>query len=359
MLKFSTLFIAFLLIFATAFADIPTPYKTFTLRNSQQMEMTVTNLGGRIMNLKVPNAQGVPTNVVVGFDQAAQYLSSTEPYFGALIGRVGNRIAKGQFTVDGQQFQLPINNGENSLHGGLQGFQNLTWEATQVNESTLELHLTHPDGAEGFQGNMEVKVTYTLTEENALEITYHATADKATPCNLTNHAFFNLNGEGSGSILNHRLRIPAKEYTPVDAGLIPLGKNAKVKGTPFDFTEAKTIGRDIEQKNDQLTNGMGYDHNFFLKKKKGKLTKMAEVMGDKSGIVMEVFSTERCLQFYSGNFMESKNTFASGAKDDFRTAFCLETQEFPDAVNQPNFKAFILTPGKVYSSKSIYKFRVK
>ncbi|PIQ22833.1 MAG: galactose-1-epimerase, partial [Cytophagales bacterium CG18_big_fil_WC_8_21_14_2_50_42_9] len=308
----------------------------YTLTNSQGAKAALTNYGGRIVSLLVPDKTGKPTDVVVGFKNAAEYEAATEPYFGATIGRFGNRIAKGKFTLDGKEYTLFTNNGPNTLHGGKKGFQDVVWQARQVNPQTLELTYVSKDMEENFPGNLQVKVTYALTDENELRMDYEATTDKKTIVNLTNHAFFNLNGEGSGTILNHTLQINADQYTPVDATLIPTGKIVPVANTPFDFRQPTTIGAHINEKNEQLKNGGGYDHNYVLiTGNGGGMHKAATITGDKSGIVMEVDTQEPGLQFYSGNFMQSKNTFKGGSKDDFRTAFCLETQHFPDAPNQP------------------------
>lgn len=332
----------------------------FLLKNGNKMQAYITSYGGRLVGLFVPVKDGQVLDVVVGMGSVADYRSSTEKYFGATIGRYGNRIAKGKFTLDGKQYSLPINNPPNSLHGGIKGFQDVVWDADQANDTTLRLHYVSRDGEEGFPGNLDVFVTYTLTNNNELRIDYEASTDKRTPVNLTNHAFFNLNGEGSGTINEHTLQLFADKYTPVDSTLIPLGKHETVSGTPFDFTSPATIGSRVDADNRQLKNGGGYDHNFVLKgKKEMGMTHAATVTGDKSGITMDVYTTEPGIQFYGGNFMQGKNIFKSGAKDDFRTAFCLETQHFPDSPNQPQFPSTILDPGKKYNSTSIYKFTVQ
>jgi len=336
-----------------------TEMQVYTLRNAKGMEARFTNYGGRIISLLVPDKNGKLTDVVVGFKDATTYESSKEPYFGATIGRYGNRIAKGKFSLDGREYTLFTNNGPNTLHGGKKGFQDVVWDAKQVNAKTLELSYLSKDMEEGFPGNLQVKVTYALNEDNALTMDYEATTDKKTVVNLTNHAFFNLNGEGSGTILQHLLQINADQYTPVNATLIPTGKIEPVAGTPFDFQKPTAIGARIETKNEQLKNGGGYDHNYVLNQNKGNnLNLAARATGDKSGIVMEVYTQEPCLQFYSGNFMKSNNTFKNGSKDDFRTAFCLETQHFPDSPNQPQFPSTVLEPGDTYKTSSSYKFSV-
>ncbi|HVK96592.1 MAG TPA: aldose epimerase family protein [Flavisolibacter sp.] len=333
----------------------------YVLKNSKGMTAVFTNYGGRLASLFVPDKNGKMTDVVVGFNTVQDFVSSTEPYFGATIGRYGNRIAKGKFTLDGKSYTLATNNAPNHLHGGTKGFQYVVWDATQPNDSTLQLSYLSPDGEEGYPGNLTVKVTYALTANNEITMDYEATTDKPTVVNLTNHAFFNLNGEGSGTINNHKLMINAASYTPVDSTLIPTGKIETVAGTPFDFRQAQTIGSRLDTNaNVQLKYGKGYDHNFVLANSRSQnLIHAATVIGDQSGIVMEVHTQEPGLQFYGGNFMQGKNTFKNGAKDEFRTAFCLETQHFPDSPNQPNFPTTTLRPGETYKTRSVYKFSVQ
>ncbi|SFA40294.1 aldose 1-epimerase [Pedobacter suwonensis] len=329
----------------------------YILKNKNGAEAIFTNYGGRLVSLTVPDKDGKVVDVVVGFKSIGDYEKSTEPYFGATIGRYGNRIAKGKFTLEGKSYSLFTNNGQNTLHGGKKGFQYVVWDASQPVANRLILHYLSKDGEENFPGNLDVKVTYTLTDENELKMDYEAKTDQTTVVNLTNHAFFNLNGDGSGEILNHEVKIYADEYTPVDSTLIPTGKIEKVKGTPFDFTTATTIGARINDKNEQLTFGKGYDHNYVLNKTKAMgMFHAATVKGDQSGIIMDIYTQEPGLQFYSGNFMQSKNTFKSGAKDDFRTAIAMETQHFPDSPNQPAFPSTVLKPGQIYKTSSIYKF---
>jgi aldose 1-epimerase len=325
-----------------------------------QITVAFTNYGARIVGLWVPDKNGTMTDVVVGLNSAKGFQDSTEPYFGATIGRVGNRIAKGTFKLNGKEYHVPLNNDKNSLHGGLKGFQGIVWNVEQPDDKTIVFTYTSPDGEEGFPGKLDVKVTYSVDDSQNLKMDYEATTDMSTPINLTNHAFFNLNGEGSGTVLNHKVMIHADAYTPVDAGLIPFGKLEKVTGTPFDFTTFHTIGERVENDNVQLKNGKGYDHNFALKNGDDKkMHDAATVVGDKSGIVMKVVTQEPGLQFYSGNFMQGKNTFKSGAKDDFRTAFAMETQHFPDAINQPAFAPIVLEPGERYHTVSEYQFSVE
>lgn len=323
------------------------------------LKAAFTNYGGRLVGLWLADKNGKLTDVVVGMNSVIGFQKSTEPYFGATIGRVGNRIAKGKFTLEGKEYTVPLNNGENALHGGKKGFQDVVWNVKKTNEHTLVLTYTSPDMEQGFPGKLEVKVTYSITADKTLKMEYEASTDKTTIVNLTNHAFFNLNGEGSGTILNHELQLFANKYTPVDAGLIPTGKLENVTQTPFDFIEKHTIGERIEMANEQLKFGKGYDHNFVLNGniKKG-MNHAASITGDQSGISMDIYTTEPGIQFYSGNFMQGKNTFKSGAKDNFRTAFALETQHFPDAPNQPSFPSITLKPEQKYQTVSYYQFSI-
>ncbi len=330
----------------------------YILKNSNGMTAAITTYGGRLVGLWVPDKNGKFTDVVVGFGSVQNYIKSTEAYFGATIGRFGNRIAKGKFSLDGKHYTLFTNNGPNTLHGGKKGFGDVVWDATQPNDSTLELHYISKDMEEGFPGNLDVKVTYSLTNNHEFKCDYLATTDKKTVVNLTNHAFYNLNGEGSGTINNHVLQINADLYTPVDSTLIPLGKNEAVQSTPFDFTKPMAIGARVnDTTNRQIKYGKGYDHNFVLNDN-AAMKQAATISGDKSGIQMIVFTQEPGLQLYGGNFMKSKNTFKGGSKDDFRTAFCLETQHFPDSPNQPTFPSTVLEPGQTYKTSSLYRFSI-
>ena len=333
----------------------------FVLKNSNNMQAYITNYGGRIVALHVPDTAGKLVDVVVGMGSVDEYAAATEPYFGALIGRYGNRIANGTFTLDGKSYTLPKNDGPNTLHGGKKGFQYVVWDARHTDPQTLELSYLSPDGEEGFPGNLKVKVVYSLNDSNELRIAYEATTDKRTPLNLTNHAFFNLNGEGSGTINNHVLQLFADRYTPVDSTLIPTGELASVKNTPFDFTQPTRIGDRVDADHPQIRYGRGYDHDFAIgdNSKVNGLSRAASVRGDKSGITMEVLTTEPSIQLYGGNFMQGKNTFKTGAKDEHRTAFCLETQHFPNSPNEPQFPSTILDPGKTYKSLSVYRFSIK
>ncbi|WEK35680.1 MAG: galactose mutarotase [Candidatus Pseudobacter hemicellulosilyticus] len=327
------------------------------IKNAHGIEAAFTTYGARLVSLVVPDKNGKPTPVVIGFDSARQYKESTEPYFSATVGRYGNRIKNGQFTLDSVPYQLTINNGPNTLHGGVSGFQDKVWDVASSNDSSIVFTYLSKDGEEGFPGNAQIKVTYSLTDDNGLKMEYEATTDKPTVMNLTNHAFFNLNGEGSGSILEHTLWIDADQYTPVDSTLIPTGVIAPVAGTPFDFNTPTTIGQRINEADTQLNYGKGYDHNYVLKG--SGWHKAATATGDKSGIVLEVWTEEPGVQFYSGNFMQSKNTLRGGVKDDLRTAFCLETQHYPDSPNQPAFPSTVLRPGQTYKTVSMYRFDVK
>lgn len=330
----------------------------FTLQNDH-VKATITNYGARLVSLLVPNNEGTQSDVVLGYDDAETYKKNKTSYFGAIVGRYGNRIAKGAFTLDGKTYQLEKNNGLNSLHGGDHGVYDKVWNAEQIDDKTLKLHYQSPDGEAGYPGKVDMTVTYTLTDDNGLVIDYHATTDKPTILNLTNHAYFNLNGEGDSTILDHDLIIYADKITPVDETLIPTGKFLDVTGTPFDFRKAMPIGARIDAADEQIKRGKGYDHNFVLNKKEG-LTKAAEVYSSKSGIQMEVFTEEPGVQFYSGNFMEAGQPIGKDGKEyGHRSAFCLETQHFPDSPNQPAFPSTVLKPGDTYHTKTIYKFSVK
>lgn len=335
------------------------PYSILTLSNSKGVRMQVTTLGARVMNLWVPDRSGNAVDVVLGFDTPEEYLSSSEPFFGTAIGRYGNRIANGKFSLESKTYDLPINNGKNTLHGGPGGFHNVNWTVIESDESHIVFSYVSKDGEEGFPGNLKVTMTYFLTEENEFKITYEAETDQATPVNLTHHSFFNLNGEGISDVLDHEMMLAAKQYTPVDSSLIPLGTLDPVAGTPMDFTTAKQIGRDIEQETEQLRYGGGFDHNWVLDKKMGELELAASVFAPQTGIAMEVWTTEPGIQFYSGNFLDGSIKGKGGKAYNFRAAFCLETQHFPDSPNQPNFPSTILKPGKKYSQICVYKFSTK
>jgi len=334
----------------------------YILRNKNNAAVAITNYGARVVSLLVPDKNGAMTDVAVGYDSIGKYIHQPESYFGAIVGRYGNRIAKGKFTLNGREYKLPTNNGPNSLHGGLHGFGAHVWDAKKLNDSTLELTYLSQDQEEGYPGNLQSKVTYTLSGDsaNSLKIDYEATTDKPTVVNLTNHTYFNLNGQGNGTINNHLLQLNADKYTPVDSTLIPTGKIEPVAGTPFDFRQPTAIGARIDSPNQQLKFGKGYDHNFVLNPNKGTgLNLAATVLGDQSGIFMEVWTMEPAIQFYGGNFMNGSNPLKGGKRDDHRTAFCLETQHYPNSPNQPSFPSTTLQPGKQYKTSTVYKFSVK
>lgn len=338
-------------------------YQYFTLKNASGMTVRTTNLGAIITHLIVPDRNGQMGDVALGYENASSYLNAVDkPYFGAIVGRYGNRIAKGTFSIDDQTYTLAINNAPNSLHGGITGFDKVIWdaEADDANNSITFTYLSK-DGEEGFPGNLQCRVTYRLTDENEIEIDYLATTDKATPVNLTQHTYFNLKGEGEGNILDHELMLNAQRFTPVDETLIPTGKTPAVQGTPFDFTTAKLIGRDIDKDDEQLKFGMGYDHNWVLDKagQTGELTLAARVHEPSTGRVLEVMTTEPGIQFYCGNFLDGRLRGKSGKPYVVRGGFCLETQHYPDSPNQPGFPSTILEPGDEYITQTIFKFSVQ
>ena len=335
------------------------PVELYTLTNASGVEARIMTYGGTVVSLKVPDRQGRLADVVLGYETLEGYLKNS-PYFGAIIGRYGNRIGKGTFSLNGKQYTLSKNNGENTLHGGIKGFGTVVWKAKEVKSKDgvgLELTYLSKDGEEGFPGNLSVTVVYTLTNQNELKIEYSATTDKTTVVNLTNHSYFNLAGEGS--ILKHELMINASRFTPVDAGLIPTGELRSVKGTPMDFTQLAVIGTRIDQQDEQLTFGRGYDHNWVLNNATGKLALAARAYEPVSGRVMEVLTTEPGIQFYSGNFLDGSITGKGGQVFGQRYGFCLETQHFPDSPNKPGFPSTVLKPGQKYETTTIYKFSVK
>jgi aldose 1-epimerase len=329
----------------------------FTLKNKNGMVVTITNYGGKVVSIIVPDKNGEFEDVVLGYDNINETIKGNL-YFGAIIGRYANRIAKGKFAIDGKTYTIVVNNGSNALHGGIVGYNDVLFDAKQDYNILILKHLD-PDMHEGYPGNVNVRVEYELTDNNELKITYDATTDKPTIINLTNHSFFNLHGAGNGTINNHLLFINADKYTPIDETLIPIGVLADVKGTPFDFTKLKMIGKDINADNQNLKNGNGYDHNFVLNGKNGEMKLAAKVIEPENGRVMEVYTTEPGIQFYSGNFLDGSDVGKEGKKYEFRTAFCLETQHFPDSPNHKNFPSTILRPGEKYHSQTIYKFKVK
>jgi aldose 1-epimerase len=335
------------------------PVTLYTLRNVKGAEAGICNYGGLVIFLKVPDRKGHLGDVVLGYDELPGYLKET-PYFGALIGRYGNRIAKGKFTLDGKEYTLATNNGPNALHGGLKGFDKVVWEPSikaSPEGPSLELKYVSKDGEEGYPGTLSVTAVYTLTEDNALKVEFTATTDKDTIVNLTHHSYFNL--AGKGDILNHEVMMPADKFTPVDSTLIPTGELKPVQGTPFDFRTPTTIGARISQDDEQLKFGGGYDHNWVFGKPIGQLGLMARVYEPTTGRVMEVWSTEPGLQFYSGNFLDGKIKGKGGWVYQFRNGFCMEPQHYPDSPNHANFPSVVLKPGEVYRNTIIYKFSVQ
>ena len=328
----------------------------FTLRNAHGMEVRVMTYGGIIVSLKAPDRNGTPGDIVLGYDSLAGYLKDS-PYFGAIVGRYGNRIAKGRFTLNGTEYHLAVNNGPNHLHGGIRGFDKVVWSAEPFDDARgqgLVLRHTSPDGDEGYPGTLKATVTYTLTDRNELAIDYEATTDKATPVNLTQHSYFNLAGEGD--ILGHELMIAADSFTPVDSTLIPTGVIAPVAGTPFDFRTPHRIGERIGAADEQLRFGGGYDHNFVLTRADTGLALAARVSDSVSGRTLEIRTTEPGIQFYSGNFLDGSITGKGGTVYRHRTGLALETQHFPDSPNHPAFPSTILEPGKVYRSRTVWTF---
>jgi aldose 1-epimerase len=338
------------------------PVDLYVLTNRSGAEASISNYGGALVSLKMPDRNGKLADVVLGYDNADGYVADKN-YFGALVGRYGNRIGHAQFVLDGKTYTLAKNNGENSLHGGIKGFNKALWTAKKISTKdgqSLELSYLSKDGEEGFPGNLKVTVIYTLTDANALKIEYSATTDKKTVVNLTNHAYFNLAGQGSGDILGHLLTIQADQFTPVDAGLIPTGELRDVMGTPFDFRKPTAIGARIDQTDEQLKLGGGYDHNFVLRMPMDHGESLAaRVAEPTSGRVMEVWTTEPGIQFYTGNFLDGKTPGKGGATYPKRNAFCLETQHFPDSPNQPKFPSVVLNPGERYHTVTTYKFSVE
>lgn len=330
----------------------------FILKNKSGCVISITNFGGRIIQIIVPDHKNNFVDVVMGFDDLNLYRSADCPYYGATIGRIANRISNGQFTLGQKKFLVPINEGNNHLHGGFKGFHNVVWDLVESNEQELILNYKSLDMEEGYPGNLDVQVQFILSDSNDLTINYEANCDKLSIINLTNHAFFNMNGESGEPITEHRLKINADYYTPVNSELIPTGSIEPVLNTPFDFTTEKKIGSHINDNHQQLIFGNGYDHNYVLNKQNIDLELAAKITGDISGIEMSIFTTEPGLQFYSGNFMKGKNKFKQGHADSFRTAFALETQHFPDSPNHEQFPSVIISPNQIFRSQSVYKFRV-
>lgn len=338
------------------------PVDLYTLTNDQGMVVKITNYGGIITEIHVPDKEGKLGDIVLGFDSLAGYRQPNVPYFGALIGRYGNRIAKGQFNLEGKTYKLPINNGPNSLHGGTEGFDKKVWTAEEVKtDSTVGLKLTlvSPDGDQGYPGTLKATVTYTLSDNNALRLDYQATTDKPTVVNLTNHTYFNLTG-GTSDILGHEVQLKASRIVPVGADLIPTGKLQDVKGTPFDFTTATVVGQRInDTKDEQIKNGGGYDHCWVFDEAGTGLKSQGMVYEPTTGRTIELLTTEPAVQFYSGNFLDGKLTGKNNVNYKKRSGLCLETEHYPDSPNQATFPSTVLKPGQTYTSTTEYRFSVR
>ena len=333
----------------------------FTLINANGVQATVTDYGGIVTSLKVPDREGRMDDIVLGFNQMDDYRKK-HPYFGALIGRFGNRIAGGQFTLNGAKYQLAVNNGPNALHGGLQGFDKALWDVRSIESiegQALELHYISKDGEEGYPGTLDVTVIYTLTHDNGFKIDYRATTDRETIINLTQHSYFNLAGEGSSTILDHALTIHADRFVPVNGALIPTGELRAVRGTPFDFTSSRRIGERIEADDQQLKNAKGYDHTFVINGNPGTLRQAAEVYEQKTGRLMQLFTTTPGVQLYTGNFLDGTLIGKRGQPYRQRDGFCLETQHFPDSPNQQHFPSTALRPGETYRQTTLYKISTR
>lgn len=338
------------------------PTALYTLRNKNGLTVQVTNFGAKIVSIFVPDARDNFADIVLGYDSIEGYITGN-PYFGAICGRYANRIALGKFKIDNIEYQLPVNNGANSLHGGPEGFNNQMFDAKKVEKTdkgeSISMSYFSKDGEEGYPGNLTFTVTYTLTEGNELVLDYEATSDKSTHVNICSHSFFNLSGEGHGDILAHEIKINAKTFTPVSDSLIPTGELVPVAGTPMDFSQSTVVGKRIEAKFDQLGFGKGYDHNWVLDKKAGELGLAAEYYDPQSGRLIEVFTTQPGMQLYTGNWLDGSDKGKHGKVYGMRSALCLETQNFPDSPNKPTFPSTLLTPGRVYKQSCIYKFSTK
>jgi len=337
------------------------PVDIYTLTNNNGMTVRITNYGGIVQMLTAPDKNGKYEDVVLGYDSLKSYIEAT-PYFGAIVGRYGNRIANGKFTLDGIEYTLVQNNGKNHLHGGIIGFDKVVWNAVPIKRDSsvsLKLEYLSKDGEEGYPGNLKVTVVYTLTEDDALKIEYSATTDKKTILNLTNHSYFNLTANFRNKILDHVLWLNADRYVPIDSTAIPLGTVESIAGTPFDFTKPKKIGKDISDDNQQLKNGMGYDHCMVFENSDRSVKLQATVYEEQSGRLMEVFTDQPAVQLYIGNYLDGTNIGKENIPYEHRTGFCLETEHYPDSPNQPQFPSTVLKPDEVYSTTTIYKFSAK
>lgn len=331
--------------------------RLISLVNKLGAEAHIINQGAKLVSLVVPSQDGW-VDVVIGHDSIQDYLSSEEAYFGAICGRYANRIARGKFSIDGQEYSLAVNNGPNALHGGLRGFNSVVWDIVAETSSEVTLRYISPDGEEGYPGTLSVDVTYKLTDENELCIDYKATTDKSTVINLTNHAYFNLSGDGDASVHDHVLELAAKHYLPTDNTAIPLGQPEQVAGTPFDFTTPHTIGERIDTPIDQLVWARGYDHTFVLDKPLGKLGFAARCYSPKTGVVMQVFTDQPGVQLYTGNWMSGNMRGKHDARYPARAALCLETQHYPDSPNRPEYPSTRLNPGETFTSTTVFAFSV-
>lgn len=335
------------------------PVQIYTLTNKNGLEARITNYGGIVVSLQAPDRNGAMADVILGFDTFHDYLTSPSPYFGALVGRYGNRIGHARFSLDGVEYKLAANNGQNSLHGGVHGFNKAVWAPRELPDSGLELTYLSKDGEEGYPGNLRVTVIYRLTDANELKVDYTATTDKDTVLNLTNHAYFNLKGAGNGDILGHIVTLNADRFTPVDAGLIPTGELRDVSGTPFDFRKATAVGARIEQNDEQLKLGKGYDHNWVLNQNGAAPSLAARVEEPSSGRVLEAFTDQPGVQFYTGNSLDGSIKGKGGKAYGRFSGLCLETQHFPDSPNRPGFPSTVLKPGQAFHSTTIYRFTTK
>ena len=333
----------------------------YTLTNKNGLELSVINYGAIVVSLKTPDKQGAMGDIVLGYDSLASYIKSN-PYFGAIVGRYGNRIGKGKFSIDGTEYKLAVNNGANHLHGGLKGLDKVFWDIEEVpstDGASVKLTYQSKDGEEGYPGNLNIEVLYTLNNNNEWVISYKATTDKKTVVNLTQHSYFNLTADANNDILSHQVTILADNLLPVDKGLIPTGELKPVVNTPFDFNKPTAIGARIDAKDTQIEYGKGYDHAWVLNNKSGSLSLAATVYDASTGRFMEVSTTEPAIQFYTGNFLDGTAIGKGGVPYSFRHGLCLETEHYPDSPNKPAFPSTLLEPGKTYQTTTVYKFSAK